>query len=163
LKNAVSLSIHANGALLVSWLIESSQLENRYSLLASRLAPHLTQIATHKLGTQILLKLINQDTEIQARATLLSALEDQDTMREILSDQARGLGFAIKVISSDNLSSDEKTKLREIAHPILTQLQGTGFKKALLEFVAVGEGEEEAGAELEEQVTTAAVADENYL
>lgn len=150
LQNAVSLSIHANGALLVCWLIETSQLKNRYSLLASRLAPHLTQVATHKLSTQILLKLINQEVDENAKQTLLTALENQDTMRSILSDQARGLGFAIKVITSENLSSDEKTKFREITHPILTQLQGTGFKKALLEFVAVGE----------EQVTTTAVVDE---
>ncbi|KAI7896233.1 armadillo-type protein [Mucor mucedo] len=139
LQNSVSLSIHANGALLISWFIESSQIENRYSLLAARLAPHLTQIATHKLGTQILLKLINQDLDLKARACLLEALENGDTMREILSDQARGLAFAIKVISSESLGSDEKSKLREIAHPILTQLQGTGFKKALVEFVAVEE------------------------
>lgn len=153
LQNAVSLSIHANGALLVSWLIESSQLDNRYSLLASRLAPQLTQVATHKLGSQILLKLINQDVDEQARTILLNALENHDTMHEILSDQARGLGFAIKVISGDHLSADEKTKLRELAHPILTQLQGTGFKKALLEFVPNGE--------VEEQVTTTAVVNDN--
>lgn len=91
------------------------------------------------MGTQILLKLINQELDLKARICLLDALEDGDTMREILSDQARGLAFAIKVISSESLSSDEKSKLREIAHPILTQLQGTGFKKALVEFVAVEE------------------------
>lgn len=82
---------------------------------------------------------------------LLTALENQDTMHDILSDQARGLAFAIKVISSENLSSDEKSKLREIAHPILTQLQGTGFKKALVEFVAI-----------EEQVTITAVINDNF-
>lgn len=135
---------------MISWFVESSQIENRYSLLASRLAPHLTQISTHKLGTQILLKIINQDLDLKARMCLLNALEDQETMREILSDQARGLAFAIKVISSENLSSDEKSKLREIAHPILMQLQGTGFKKALVEFVAV-----------EEQVTITAVINDH--
>lgn len=121
-------------------------------LLALRLAPHLTQIATHKLGTQILLKLINQDIEEQAKSILLTALENQDTMREILSDQARGLGFVIKLISTETLTSDEKSKLCEIAHPILTRLQGTSFKKALVEFVAV-----------EEQVTITAVVNDNNL
>ncbi|KAI9269993.1 armadillo-type protein [Helicostylum pulchrum] len=152
LQNSVALSIHTNGALLLSWLIESSKLKNRYMLLALRLAPHLTQIATHKLGTQILLKLINQDIEEQAKSILLTALENQDTMREILSDQARGLGFVIKLISTETLTSDEKSKLCEIAHPILTRLQGTSFKKALVEFVAV-----------EEQVTITAVVNDNNL
>lgn len=152
MQNSVALSIHTNGALLLSWLIESSKLKNRYALLALRLAPHLTQVATHKLGTQILLKLINQDIEEQAKSILLTALENQDTMREILSDQARGLGFVIKLISTETLTSDEKSKLCEIAHPILTQLQGTSFKKALVEFVAV-----------EEQVTITAVVNDNNL
>jgi hypothetical protein len=75
-------------------------------------------------------------------------------MQEVLSDQTRGLGFAIKVISCEYLTSDEKTKLRELAHPILTQLQGTGFKKALLEFVS-------ENGEVEEQVTTTAVVNDN--
>lgn len=134
LQNAVSLAIHANGALLISWLIDCSTLENRLSLLASQLAPCLVQVATHKLGSQIMLKLINQDNDPEARQCLYKALNNTETMTEVLSDQARGLNFALKVISSDYLSSDERTKLREMAHPILTQWQGTSFKKALLEF-----------------------------
>ncbi|KAL7311593.1 hypothetical protein PS15m_009332 [Mucor circinelloides] len=134
LQNAVSLAIHANGALLISWLIDCSTLENRLSLLASQLAPCLVQVATHKLGSQIMLKLINQDSDPEARQCLYEALNNTETMTEVLSDQARGLNFALKVISSEYLSSDEKTKLREMAHPILTQWQGTSFKKALLEF-----------------------------
>ncbi|KAL9538344.1 hypothetical protein MBANPS3_011001 [Mucor bainieri] len=134
LQNAVSLAIHANGALLISWLIDCSTLENRLSLLASQLAPCLVQVATHKLGSQIMLKLINQDSDPEARQCLYEALNNTETMTEVLSDQARGLNFALKVIASDYLSSDERTKLREMAHPILTQWQGTSFKKALLEF-----------------------------
>ncbi|KAK4512353.1 glutamine--fructose-6-phosphate transaminase (isomerizing) [Mucor velutinosus] len=134
LQNAVSLAIHANGALLISWLIDCSTLENRLSLLASQLVPCLVQVATHKLGSQIMLKLINQDNDPEARQCLYNALNNTETMTEVLSDQARGLNFALKVISSDYLSSDERTKLREMAHPILTQWQGTSFKKALLEF-----------------------------
>ncbi|GAN10525.1 hypothetical protein MAM1_0366d10067 [Mucor ambiguus] len=139
LQNAVSLAIHANGALLISWLIDCSTLENRLSLLASQLAPCLVQVATHKLGSQIMLKLINQDTDSEARQCLYEALNNTETMTEVLSDQARGLNFALKVISSDYLSSDERTKLREMAHPILTQWQGTSFKKALLEFSPSGQ------------------------
>ena len=135
MQNSVSLSIHANGALLISWLIDSSEFKNRYRLLALQLAPHLLQIATHKLGTQILSKLINQDVYEEAKIIILRELENPDILQQVLSDQTRGLGFVIKVISSNYLSPDEKSKLRELAHPILTQMQGTGFKKALLEFV----------------------------
>lgn len=134
LQNAVSLAIHANGALLISWFIDCSTLKNRLSLLASQLAPSLVQVATHKLGSQILLKLINQDSDPEARQCLYEALNSTETMTEVLSDQARGLNFALKVISSEYLTSDERTKLREMAHPILTQWQGTSFKKAFLEF-----------------------------
>lgn len=81
-----------------------------------------------------MLKLINQDNDPEARQCLYEALNNTETMTEVLSDQARGLNFALKVISSEYLTSDEKTKLREMAHPILTQWQGTSFKKALLEF-----------------------------
>ncbi|CEP19852.1 hypothetical protein [Parasitella parasitica] len=134
LQNAVSLATHPNGALLISWLIDCATLEKRLSILASQLAPCLVQVATHKLGSQIMLKLINQDNDPEARQCLYEALNNTETMTEVLSDQARGLNFALKVISSEYLSSDEITKLREMAHPILTQWQGTGFKKALVEF-----------------------------
>ncbi|KAI8639726.1 armadillo-type protein [Parasitella parasitica] len=134
LQNAVSLATHPNGSLLVSWLIDCSALENRLSILASQLAPCLVQVATHKLGSQIMLKLINQDNDPEARGCLYEALNNTETMTEVLSDQARGLNFVLKVISSEYLSSDEITKLQEMAHPILTQWQGTSFKKALVEF-----------------------------
>lgn len=81
-----------------------------------------------------MLKLINQDIDTEARQCLYEALNDTETMTEVLSDQARGLNFALKVISSEYLTSDERAKLREMAHPILTQWQGNSFKKALLEF-----------------------------
>lgn len=134
LQNATSLSIHANGALLISWVLEASQISNdRLFILASQLSPNLVQVATHKLGSQILCKLINQVIDIRARQCLLGELSKPAVMEKVLSDQSRGFSFVTKVIASEDLSVEEKSLLKEIAHPILIQLKGAGSKKALLE------------------------------
>jgi hypothetical protein len=121
--------------LLITWLIEASQIsKERLFILASQLAPNLVQVATHKLGSQILCKLINQTMDIRARQCLLLELGKPAVMEKVLSDQSRGFSFATKIMASEDLSAEEKSQLKEIAHPILMQLKGVGFKKALLEF-----------------------------
>lgn len=129
------LSINTNGSILLTWLIDSSALENRLTLVSTQLAPNIVEIATTKLGSQILLKLINQDTQPKARQEILYALESNEALSEILKDHSRGLAFVLKVMSSEFITLDEKTTLGELAYPILTDLQGVEYKKALVEFV----------------------------
>ncbi|KAI8378324.1 armadillo-type protein [Blakeslea trispora] len=131
LQNATTLAIHSNGALLISWLIDCSSLQNRHCLLANELAPQLVEIATHKLGSQILLKLVNQDIDLEAKNLILETLLQQKTLHAIVSDQSRGIGFILKLLSSEHLLEDEKKRLQEPVCSILKQLPGAEYGKSL--------------------------------
>ncbi|KAI8081953.1 armadillo-type protein [Gilbertella persicaria] len=137
LQNAVLLATHSNGALLISWFMDCRLMENRHKLLASQLSFNLAQVATHKLGSQILLRLVNQNIEIKAKQYILNELHNQETLKEIVSDHTRGLSFVLKVLSSEYTTVEEKADLKAAVCPILKQLQGAEFRKALVEISAL--------------------------
>ncbi|KAI8378684.1 armadillo-type protein [Choanephora cucurbitarum] len=139
LQNATSLAIHSNGALLVSWLIDCSSMQNRHCLLATQLMPQFVDVATHKLGSQILLKLINQDVDQEAKQLILKAMLQLSNLQAIVSDQSRGLGLTLKLLSSDYLSEDEKRQIKEPVCAVLKQLSGTEYGKALADICASNE------------------------
>ncbi|KAI7852459.1 armadillo-type protein [Circinella umbellata] len=141
IQNAVSLAMNANGALLLSWLIDSSNLENRYSMLANRLVPQLTQMATHKLGSQMILKLFNQNHDMKAREIILLGLTNEKTLEEILADQVRGVSLIQKILSSSFISTEERDHLSDQIRPLLNNPQGAGHKKLLDELLALDGGD----------------------
>lgn len=111
--------------------MESSNLEKRHSLLAKRLKPHLVQVATHKLGSQTLLKLVNQDNEDEARRIVLEAITDENALQEIVSDSVRGSPLIQKIIASSYISEEQHEQLVDQVCPLLGKLQGPGHKKLL--------------------------------
>jgi protein JSN1 len=54
--NAIPLATNPNGALLLTWLVEQSQLVGRYALLANRFSPHIAHLCTHKLASLTVLR-----------------------------------------------------------------------------------------------------------
>lgn len=133
-QNATSLATNANGALLLSWLIDSSNVDNRLQIIASRLAPQLTSLCTHKLGSQIALKLVNQTQDPRAQEIILNGLMNDKNLVDILSDQARGLALIQKMVISSTPNPHQhalRTKVREI----LESLSGPGHKKLLDELI----------------------------
>ena len=48
--NSIPLATNPNGALLLTWLLDTSSFPSRYSLLAPRFTPHLSHLCTHKLA-----------------------------------------------------------------------------------------------------------------
>ncbi|CAO3651859.1 unnamed protein product [Mucor hiemalis] len=130
-QNAVSLSTNANGALLLSWLIESTDIDNRMLVIASRLIPHLSQLCVHKLGSQVIYKLINQSSDQTAQNKILEHLMQETTLTEILSDQVRGLVFIQKVIICPSLDVHQKKSLSSRVCKELEVLGGRGHKKLL--------------------------------
>ncbi|KAI7891806.1 armadillo-type protein [Mucor mucedo] len=117
-QNALALATNANGALLLSWLIESTQIDGRMHVLATRLAPHLAQLCVHKLGSQIIYKLINQTVDEDAQTLLLEALSQESVLSEVLADQVRGLVFIQKVLTL--LSSLQK---HQLSHQVCKELE----------------------------------------
>ena len=84
--NSIPLATSANGALLVTWLLDASNLPGRYRLLAPRFSPHLVHLCTHKLASIAVLKLVNQRVDPNASKIIRDALLDPEakTLEDIL-------------------------------------------------------------------------------
>lgn len=116
--------------------MDSSNIENRHSLVANRLSQQMVQIGTHKLGSQMLLKLINQENDPVARETILKNLTNEKILEDILADQTRGVSLIQKVMTNSHLSASELQHLNTIVRPILSNGQIAGHKKLLDELMA---------------------------
>lgn len=130
-QNAVALATNANGALLLSWLIESTEIEPRMQVMAERLAPHLTQLCVHKLGSQIIYKLIHQTVDEKAQKLLLESLSEPMVLTEVLTDQVRGLVFVQKVLTCPSISSEQKEQLSHQVCQELEKFDGPSHRKLL--------------------------------
>ncbi|EIE81332.1 hypothetical protein RO3G_06037 [Rhizopus delemar RA 99-880] len=135
-QNSVALSTNANGALLLSWLIESTNISNRMQVIASRLSTNIAQLCTHKLSSQIVYKLLNQTSDVKSQEIIFQSLCKEDVLMEILSDQLRGLSFIQKVLPCPSLSEEQKSSLRTQVCSCLEQLKGPGHKKLLDQLLA---------------------------
>lgn len=86
--NAIPLATSSNGALLLTWFLEASELPGRYSLVAPRFSPHLSHLFTHKLASQSVMRVINQTVDPEAQRMILDALFDSEgkVLEDILGE-----------------------------------------------------------------------------
>lgn len=112
--HSVQLATNANGALLLTWLLDTCMLPNRHRLLAPKLAQHLTHLCTHKLASLTVLKVINQRQEPEARDLILDSLffsEGDKVLDGVLQDQAHGPTVIFKIITTPYLDGDLRGKI----------------------------------------------------
>lgn len=100
-------------------------------VIAHRLLPHLSQLCVHKLGSQIVYKLVNQNSEDVAQEMILDQLQREHVLFDILSDQVRGLVFIQKLIACPSLSLEQRSQLLDKVCTELEKLNGPGHKKLL--------------------------------
>ncbi|KAI9029795.1 armadillo-type protein [Phycomyces nitens] len=131
------LAVHSNGAILLSWLMDSSLMEQRTELMANLFAPHLSLICTHKLGSQMVLKIINQTTCQPAQQIIVNRLLEPTILDTILIDPVRGVSFVQKACKSSHLAPDEQKRLIDRVTTILVEHQGPTYTK-LLQEISVG-------------------------
>ncbi|KAI8575652.1 hypothetical protein K450DRAFT_260858 [Umbelopsis ramanniana AG] len=120
--NAFSLGGNPNGALLMTWLLDTSGLPRRYNILAPRIAPYMSAMCTSKLSSAAVLKVINQRQEIEAQLVLLNTLANDDhdqVLRDILADSSLGMNMIHKILSSTTVESKPKRYLAEKVKQIL--------------------------------------------
>ena len=72
--NSIPLATNPNGALLLTWLLDTSGFTSRYRLLAPRYTPHLSHLCTHKLASLTVLRIVNQKVEPEASSLVVEAL-----------------------------------------------------------------------------------------
>ena len=135
--HSVHLATNANGALLLTWFLDTCNFPNRRKVLAPRLEPHLVHLCTHKVAYLTVLKIINQRNEPDARDSLLSALfftPDDYVLEEILKDQSCGAMFIFKVLTTPFLEEDFRSSIVENVRKVLLKIKAQpsqGYKRLM--------------------------------
>src|SRR5271169_1092409 len=147
--HSVRLATNANGALLLTWLLDTCNFPNRFKTLAPRLVSHLAKLCTHKLASLTVLKLINQRSEPEAREIILSTLfnsdDDNKILKRILEDQIHGAAVIYKILTSpfvaDQSSTERRTQLVSVVRNMLQKLkvQPTQGYKRLMDEVGLAD------------------------
>ncbi|KAI9204361.1 uncharacterized protein BJ171DRAFT_474986 [Polychytrium aggregatum] len=108
-QNAVQLCTNANGALLITWLLDTSTLPGRFRVLAPKLAPHVSQLCVHKLSSGTIFKLVSQRYEMDARDVIIKAIffTDDVTLREVLLDHVHGVPLIQRVIPTCSVDEEK--------------------------------------------------------
>ena len=142
--HSVQLATNANGALLLTWFLDTCNLPNRRTALAPRLVPNLVHLCTHKVAYLTVLKVINQRNEPAARDVVLNALfsEDEKVLEEILSDQQCGATLIFKVLTTPCFDEAQRNEVLAKVRNVLQRLKVTpsqGYKR-LMDEVGLSKG-----------------------
>ncbi|OAD69853.1 hypothetical protein PHYBLDRAFT_188164 [Phycomyces blakesleeanus NRRL 1555(-)] len=158
-QNAVLLTTNTNGALLLLWLLDTSELPGRYRVLCPRLLPYLTKLCTHKLGSMTVFKVISQRQEPDASQLLLNAIfNDSSLLEEVLRDQVHGVGLVQKIIALPHLEKRAQmvAQVKEILGHLKISPTSQSYRKLLegLDETPEEDPEEEGeGVPVEDQST----------
>ncbi|KAI0202175.1 hypothetical protein F4808DRAFT_81375 [Astrocystis sublimbata] len=135
--HSVQLATNANGALLLTWFLDTCTFPQRRSVLAPQLVPYLVHLCTHKVAYLTVLKVINQKAEPDARDTILKALfftpKDQ-TLEAILSDHACGATLIFKVLTTPFFDESIRTAVVENVKNVLVRIKAQpnqGYKRLM--------------------------------
>ncbi|KKZ62012.1 hypothetical protein EMCG_03473 [[Emmonsia] crescens] len=135
--HSVQLATNANGALLLTWFLDTCTFPRRRTVLAPRLVPHLVHLCTHKVAYLTVLKVINQRNEPEARETVLKALfysPGDETLEKILSDQTSGATLIFKVLTTPFFDESMRGEVVKTVAKVLTKLKTTpsqGYKRLM--------------------------------
>ncbi|KAF7322822.1 hypothetical protein HMN09_00061500 [Mycena chlorophos] len=124
--NSIPLATNPNGALLLTWLLDSSGFPSRYNLLAPRFTPHLSHLCTHKLASLTVLRIVNQKIEPSASTELVEALfssPGDHVLADVLGDQVNGVAVVHKILTSPFIDPVMKNKYVEATKRVLIELK----------------------------------------
>lgn len=135
--HSVQLATNANGALLLTWFLDTCTFPNRRIVLAPQLVPNLVHLCTHKVAYLTVLKVINQKLEPEARDEILQALffsPNDETLEAILSDHACGATLIFKVLTTPFFDESIRTQVVENVRNVLLRLKAQpaqGYKRLM--------------------------------
>ncbi|KZS99011.1 hypothetical protein SISNIDRAFT_480598 [Sistotremastrum niveocremeum HHB9708] len=125
--NSIPLATNPNGALLLTWLLDTSNFPSRYKLLAPRFTPHLSHLCTHKLASLTVLRLVNQKVEPEASTQVIQGLfssPNDSVLTDVLTDQVNGVTVVHKVLTSPFLEPPQKQECIAATKRVLIELKG---------------------------------------
>lgn len=135
--HSVQLATNANGALLLTWFLDTCTFPLRRTMLSPQLAPHLVHLCTHKVAYLTVLKVINQKAEPDARDTILKALfftPKDHVLEAILSDSACGATLIFKVLTTPFFDESIRGQVVENVKAVLIRIKaqpGQGYKRLM--------------------------------
>ncbi|KAH8653233.1 hypothetical protein BGZ60DRAFT_180906 [Tricladium varicosporioides] len=135
--HSVQLATNANGALLLTWFLDTCTFPQRRTVLAPQLVPHLVHLCTHKVAYLTVLKVINQKAEPSARDAIYKALffsPNDETLEAILSDHACGATLIFKVLTTPFFDESIRPQVVENVRNVLLRLKAQpaqGYKRLM--------------------------------
>lgn len=124
--NSIPLATNPNGALLLTWLLDTSGFPSRYNLLAPRFTPHLSHLCTHKLASLTVLRIVNQKIEPDASTQIVEALFSSPAdhvLTDVLGDQVNGVAVVHKILTSPFINPADKQNYMEATKRVLIELK----------------------------------------
>lgn len=124
--NSIPLATNPNGALLLTWLLDTSGFTSRYRLLAPRFTPHLSHLCTHKLASLTVLRIVNQKVEPEASSQVVEALfssPNDHVLTDVLGDQVNGVNVVHKVLTSPFVDPAKRPAYIEATKRVLIELK----------------------------------------
>lgn len=124
--NSIPLATNPNGALLLTWLLDTSGFPSRYNLLAPRFTPHLSHLCTHKLASLTVLRIVNQKIEPEASTQIVEALFSSPAdhvLTDVLGDQVNGVAVVHKILTSPFIDPVDKQTYMEATKRVLIELK----------------------------------------
>jgi protein JSN1 len=135
--HSVQLATNANGALLLTWFLDTCTFPQRRTVLSPQLVPYLVHLCTHKVAYLTVLKVINQKAEAEARDTILKALfftPNDQVLEAILSDHACGATLIFKVLTTPFFDETIRSQVVETVKSVLVRIKaqpGQGYKRLM--------------------------------
>lgn len=135
--HSVQLATNANGALLLTWFLDTCTFPQRRTVLSPQLVPYLVHLCTHKVAYLTVLKVINQKAEPDARDTILKALfftPNDQVLEAILSDHACGATLIFKVLTTPFFDETIRSQVVENVKSVLIRIKaqpGQGYKRLM--------------------------------
>jgi len=124
--NSIPLATNPNGALLLTWLLDTSGFTCRYRLLAPRFTPHLSHLCTHKLASRTVLRIVNQKVEPEASGQVIEALfssPNDHVLTDVLGDQVNGVTVVYDVLTSPFVDQAKRLAYIEATKRVLIELK----------------------------------------
>ncbi|AET41001.1 Jsn1p Ecym_7153 [Eremothecium cymbalariae DBVPG len=144
------LATDSNGALLVTWFLDTSSLLNRHSILTEKLLPHIVELCCDRLASLTILKILNFRSDENAKKIILDTVfgssEDAkpppQILYQILSDTNYGSTFVYKVLSTPLLEGDVRNHVIQQVRLVLSEHSGPQHRRLMEEvgFAATNNG-----------------------
>lgn len=135
--HGVQLATNTNGALLLTWFLDTCTFPQRRTVLAPYLVSHIVHLCTHKVAYLTVLKVINQRNEPEAREIIMQALffsPGDTTLEQILSDQTSGATLIFKILTTPFFDENIRAEVARNVAKVLTRIKAQpnqGYKRLM--------------------------------